>query len=191
MRGRTWIFVGRLLLAGVAASVVGVLLLSCQSNGAPEDTTGESQTTIDGGTWEFLTASTGNTVDIQLTGLPSEGLGAWDIEVAFDSAILNITGCTTDPLLGACNPNAPGGPARAAGFSAPGITTQPVFIASFTFDCVGAGGGSALTITVNELVDGTPGDPQNIPATVQDGTVVCGEAATSTPAVTPTSTPVP
>jgi len=149
----------------------------------------QGTTTIDGGTWNFDTASTGNAVQINLTGIPPSGLGAADISVAFDSAVLQISACDTGDLDGACNPNAPSGPARAAGFKAPAITTEPAIIATLTFDCIGAGGtSSALTITVNELVDGTPGRPQAITATVQNGSVVCGVAATPTPS--PTTTPV-
>ena len=143
------------------------------------------QATIDGGTWKFDTGSSGNTVEIKFSGLPSEGLGAADISVAFDSAVLNITACDSGNLDGACNPNPLGGPARAAGFKAPAITSEPVVIATLTLNCVGAGGTSSdLTITVNDLVDGTVGDPQDISTTIQNGTVVCGEAGTPGPTVT-------
>jgi len=150
--------------------------------------------TISGGTWNFAAASTGNAVTIKYSGVPAAGLGASDISVAFDAAVLKITACSTGDLDGACNPNAPAGPARAAGFKAPAITTEPVAIASLTFDCIGAAGSSsALTISVNELVDGTPGSPQAISASVQNGTIVCGEAAspTSTGASTPTPSVLP
>lgn len=135
---------------------------------------------IDGGTWQFDADSTGNVVEIKYTGIPAAGLGAADISVAFDSTVLGITACGIGDLAGACNPNAPGGPARAAGFAAPAITTEPVTIATLTVDCVGAAGSnSALTITVNELVDGTVGG-QAISASVTNGSVTCG-AATATP----------
>ena len=135
------------------------------------------QATVDGGTWNFGTGSTANLVEMKLTGLPSEGLGDADISVAFDSAVLAITACDSGDLAGVCNPNSPGGPARAAGFTVPAITSEPVVIATLTFDCTGAVGTSSdLIITVNVLEDGTVGDPQNIAATVQNGTVVCGEA---------------
>ena len=147
---------------------------------------------IDGGAWEFDAGSTGNLVAIKYTGLPSTGLGAADISVAFDSTVLAVTGCGTGDLQGACNPNAPGGPARAAGFRAPAITTEPVTIATLTVDCVGAAGSnSALTITVNELVDGSVGG-QSISASVTNGAVTCGESGASPPAAptaTPTATP--
>src|SRR3972149_6274622 len=130
------------------------------------------QATIDGGTWKFNAASSGNVVEIKYTGVPAAGLGAADISVAFDAALLRITACSAGLLDGACNPNAPAGPARDAGFKAPAITTEPIVIAVLTFDCLGAAGGSsALTITVNELADGTPGNPQPISASAQNGTV--------------------
>lgn len=130
-------------------------------------------TTIAGGAWAFPAGSTGNVVEIELTDLPEAGLGDADIAVAFDSAVLNVTACDTGDLDGACNPNAPNGPARAAGFAAPAITTEPVVIATLTFDCVGAGGSSDLTITVNELMDGTAGSPKPLLAVAREGTVIC------------------
>jgi hypothetical protein len=140
---------------------------------------------IDGGSWDFDDGSTGNVVQIEYTGIPAAGLGAADISVAFDSSVLSLTACTAGDLAGACNPNGTAGPARAAGFSAPAITTEPVVIATMTLDCVGAAGStSALTISVNELVDGTPGNAAPISATVQNGAVTCGEAPTG-----PTPTP--
>jgi len=142
---------------------------------------------ISGGTWAFDADSTGNVVEITYTGVPAAGLGAADVSVAFDSTVLAITACTVGDLDGACNPNAAGGPARAAGFAAPAITTEPVTIATLTVDCVGAAGSnSALTITVNELVDGSVGG-QAITASVTNGSVTCGAAAspTATPVVLP------
>ncbi len=143
---------------------------------------------IDGQAWQFDAGSTGNVAGIIYSGLPAAGLGAADISVAFDSTVLAVTGCGTGDLQGACNPNAPGGPARAAGFRAPAITTEPVTIATLTVDCVGAAGSnSALTITVNELVDGSVGG-QAISASVTNGTVTCGESGASPPPA-PTASP--
>ena len=136
------------------------------------------QTTITGGTWSFAASSTGNVVEITAADLPLEGLGAADISVAFDSSVLAITACDTGDLAGACNPSAPAGPAQAAGFAAPAITAEPVVIATFTFDCLGGNGASPLTITVNELKDGSAGDPQPVTATVESGTVGCGNPPT-------------
>ena len=155
------------------ASVASSTADPSAANNAVSESTEINQTTIAGGSWSFPVGSTGNVVDIELSNLPSTALGDADITVAFDSAVLSITTCSTGDLSGACNPNAPGGPARAAGFAVPAITTEPVVIATLTFDCVGAGGTSALTITLNELMDGTAGDPQPIEAVVENGTVVC------------------
>jgi hypothetical protein len=165
--------IGRLAPVGAALAVlasVGVLL-----GGSIVSAQG---TTIDGGTWTCGAASTGNVVEITLTDVPAGGLGAADISVAFDSAVLKITACDTGDLDGACNPNAPGGPAQAAGFKAPAITAASAVVATLTFDCVGAAGtSSALDVTVNELVDGTSGDPQPITAAVEDGAVTTGATA--------------
>ena len=170
---------------GAALAVLGLLL-------SGSIVSASAHATIDGGTWTFEVDSTGNTASVTASGLPSAGLGAADVTVAFDSSVIEITSCGTGDLAGACNPNAPGGPARAAGFAAPALTADPSTIATLTVDCVGAEGSSTdLTITVNEFVDGTAGDPQDITVTVQNGTVTCGPVATPTPSPTPSPTPVP
>jgi hypothetical protein len=131
--------------------------------------------TVDGGTWNFGAGSTGNPVDIILTGLPPAGLGASDVTVAFDASVLNITACNTGDLTGACNPIIPRGPARAAGFAAPAITAEPVTIATLTFDCVGVGA-TPIVITVNDMLDG---NSAGISPVVRAGIAVCDVAATA------------
>ena len=144
--------------------------------------------TNDGGSWSFPAGSTGNQIEIKVTGLPAEGLGASDVTIAFDLSVLEVTACTTGVMAGGCNPSAPAGPARAAGFAAPEKTGEPV-VARVTFDCVGAPGSStALTLTVNELV---AGDLSPIPHSVQNGNVVCLAPPTPTPTPAPTLVPSP
>jgi len=159
----------RLAIAGgltAAVVLLGVTLGGSAASAQP--------TTVSGGSWNFKAGSSGNVVHITAVGLPSTGLGAADITVAFNASVLRITACGTGGLAGACNLNAPGGPTRAAGFKATAITSEPAVIATLTFDCIGAGGtSSALTITVNELLDGTPGNAQPLDAAVQHGTVLC------------------
>ena len=150
------------------------------------------QATVRPGNWSFSAGSKGNTVKVTVTGLPGGGLGTADVSVAFDAAVLKISACGTGQLAGACNPNAPAGPARAAGFAAVPITAEPVLVATLTVDCVGAAGTSTgLTVTVNELTDGTAGSPLPIPYTVAGGSVVCGSVSQPTPTPGPTSTPTP
>ncbi len=169
------------LLALALTGLVALWLVASQSATADSPS-------INGQTWQFDADSTGNVVGIVYTGVPTAGLGAADISVAFDSTVLAITACTVGDLDGACNPNAAGGPARAAGFKAPAITTEPVTIATLTVDCVGAAGSnSALTITVNELVDGTVGG-QAISASVTNGSVTCGTATSGQTETTSSTT---
>lgn len=142
------------------------------------------QATVSGGSWSFPAGSTGNQVEIKVTGLPAAGLGASDVTIAFDSSVLEVTACTTGDMAGACNPNAPAGPARAAGFAIFPITSEPVVIARVTFDCVGTPDSStALTLTADELVDG---DLAPIPHSFQHGNVICLAPPTATPAPAPT-----
>ena len=177
-----------ILVAFVAAVTIAAVL--------PSGLASARATTITGGTWSFSAGSKSNVVQVKLTGVPAAGLGAADISVAVNAAVLKVVSCTSGDLEGACNPNSPGGPARAAGFKAPAIATEPVVIGSITLDCIGAAGSSsALTITVNDLVDGTAGNPQAVSASVQNGTVTCGTApsppqSVATPvATTPGSLP--
>jgi hypothetical protein len=124
------------------------------------------------GQWEFGAGSVGNVVEVKFTGVPPAGLGAADINVAFDSAVLNITVCDTGDLTGTCTDNAPLGPANAAGTAAPAILVEPVIVATLTFDCIGlAGSSSSLTITINTLEDGVAAP---ITAVTQTGNVKCG-----------------
>lgn len=168
------------LISLLATALVLAMTMSSEASG---------QATVSGGSWSFAAGSTGNQVEIKVTGLPAEGLGASDVWTAFDSSVLEVTACTAGDMFGACNANAPAGPAKAAGFRAPAITEPVVVVARVTFNCVGAPGSStALTLTVNELVDG---DAAPIPHSVQQGNVVCLAPPTSTPTPAPTPTPTP
>jgi len=189
----------RLVLAGALA--IAVVSLAVMSGGSAVSA---QATAVSGGSWSFEAGSNGNVVQITAAGLPSTGLGAADISIGFDPSVLRITACSTGALSGACNPNAPGGPAQAAGFAIPAVTGGSVVVATLTFDCVGAGGSSsALAVTVNELVDGTPGSPKALSPGVQNGSVVCSappppppppppeSPAEPTPPPTPGPTPTP
>lgn len=166
-RGSTMTRLPGIRWVGVAGALLAIVTLLGVS--MSDSIVSARATTIGGGTWNF---TADGVAKIKLTGAPSQGVGAADISVAFDSAVLKITACDTGDLSGACNPNAPGGPARAAGFKAPAATSDAV-IATLSFDCVGTSGSSALTITVNELLDGTPGEAAAITATIQNGVVTC------------------
>ena len=171
--------VSRTGLLGVTLAALAALLMAASSAATAQSPS------ISGGAWQFDAGSSGNVVSITYDGIPAAGLGASDVSVAFDSSVLTVSACSTGDLDGACNPNAPNGPARAAGFKAPAITSGPVTIATLTLDCAGSGN-SALSITVNELVDGSSGGAA-ISAGVSNGSVTCGETASPPPA--PTATP--
>ncbi len=169
-----------------AALAFGLVMLALFGGSAAS----AQQATVRPGNWSFSAGSKGNAVRVTVTGLPGGGLGTADVSVAFDAAVLKISACGTGQLAGACNPNAPTGPARAAGFAAVPITAEPVLVATLTVDCVGAAGTSTgLTITVIELTDGTAGSPQPIPNAVAGGAVMCGSASQPTPTAGPSPTP--
>jgi len=168
-----------ILISLFATGIVLAMTISSEASG---------QATVSGGSWSFPAGSTGNQVEIKVTGLPAAGLGAADVTIAFDSSVIEVTTCTTGVMAGGCNPNAPTGPAQAAGFAAPAKTNEPVFVAQIAFDCVGAPDSTALTLTVNELV---AGNLAPIPNSVQNGSVICAAPPTPTPTLAPTPTPSP
>ena len=113
------------------------------------------------------------TVTIQATGITAPGLGAWTIDVAYDTSLLTALTCAPEQG-GVCNPMYDPGVVRVTGASAGGVAGDNS-LGSITFRC-DAAGTSALTVDVNLLVDATVGDPQVIAHSVVNGSVTCGGA---------------
>jgi len=130
------------------------------------------------------------TISLQSLGMAAPGLGAWSMNIAYDTAVVQQTGCT--PQSGSvCNPNFAVDTIRVTGASANGLVGNAT-LATFIFRCISVGT-SALTVTVDTLADATPGDPQDITAGTTNGSVTCLTPPTpSQPGATaaPTATPV-
>ena len=127
--------------------------------------------TVNGGNWNFADGSLNNAVQIQLENVPASGLAQSDISISFDPAVLAIVSCDSGQVPGTCTDGAPGGPARAAGVASPALSGDPITLSNLVFDCIGpAGSSTALTITVNSLLDGAA---VPMSSTTQAGNVNC------------------
>lgn len=132
------------------------------------------------------------TVSLQSLSMAAPGLGAWSMNIVYDPALVQQTGCA--PQSGSvCNPNFAPNTIRVTGASANGLVGNAT-LATFTFRCIGVGT-SALTVTTDTLADATPGDPQDITAGTTNGSVTCLTPSTPsqpgpTTAAPPTATPV-
>ncbi len=116
------------------------------------------------------------TVALQANGIAAPGLGAWTIDVAYDTSVMTALACIPEHG-GVCNPMFDPGVVRVTGASAGGVAGDNTH-ASITFRCAAAGT-SALTVDVPLLVDATIGDPQFIAHGVTNGSVTCGGAPPS------------
>jgi len=137
------------------------------------------------------------TVRLEVLDVPEPGLGAYTVNVSYDPAIVDPTGCVPDPgnVIGSdlpCNLNwerndVNPDTARIGGFQMSAGLTGTVALADITFECIGVGT-SNLALTVVELTDTSAA---NIPRVTANGSIVCSVGPTNTPTATamPTRTP--
>lgn len=128
---------------------------------------------------DSATTMVGDTTTVDLTALDmaDPGLGAWSINVIYDPGVLEADGCSGDNGS-VCNPTFAADTVRISGATAMGMPGDSL-LASIGFRCTQLGS-SSLTVTVDTLADGTPGDPQDIDAAIINGSITCQEAATPT-----------
>ncbi len=129
-------------------------------------------------------------VVLQALGVGEPGIGAWTVDVAYDSGIISAASCDgitgpgtprpatitptpTGPGLAFCNPKfgQNNDTVRSTGAVVQGANGD-VPLATITFTCESAGS-SDLTISVDTLADATIGDPTDIKHTEQNGTITC------------------
>ena len=152
------------ILAGIGAALVAVLVLAgsalAQDGGV---SVSDGSADADG--------SGDVTVDVLDVG--GVGLGAWTIDIEYDSDLLTASDCEAEQG-GVCNPEFTDNSVRVTGASAGGLSGDKV-LGSITFDCNGEGE-SDLTISLSVFADATIGDPQDIipTASVSNGTFTCG-----------------
>ena len=122
-------------------------------------------------------------VDALALDVAGEGLGAWTVDVQYDSAIIFALSCTAEQG-GVCNPNFADGVVRFTGASAVGLLGDTK-LAGITFACL-TEGMSDLTVVVVELADATIGDPQPLTPNTQNGRFAC--VAVGSPPLTDSGT---
>lgn len=135
-------------------------------------------------------------VDLEALDVTAPGLGAWTVDIAYDSTAVAAVSC--NPQQGVCNADYAAETVRFTGAVATGLVGD-TNIGSITFQCAESQGSSVLTVTRQVFADATLGDPQPIDVTVQNGSIACVSVpptappiVTSTPGATvPTSTGVP
>ncbi len=139
----------RLGLVGVAAIatiVLGGLLLA----GTVSAQDGDGVSISSGG------ASPGDSDEVTLTAtdIGDPGLGAWSIDIIYDSSVITAVACTAEQG-GACNPNFEDDTVRISGATAGGLEGDST-LGTIEFECDG-GGSSDLTVDPATFADATAG----------------------------------
>ncbi len=140
-------------------------------------------------TVESGTAAPGEEVTVAVSANVPDGLGAWTLDIAYDTDVVTPTACDGDPANSVCNTHYAADSVRVTGASANGIRGEKV-LGHITFKCGSSAGNSALTITLNVLADATVGNPRPIDAgaTINSGRITCAVAVPATTA--PTALPI-
>ena len=115
------------------------------------------------------------TVDLSALGIGSSGLGAWEIGIVYDPALVTPTSCSPQQG-GVCNLSFTSNQVRVVGASGSGLTGDTT-LANITFQCGSSEGTSPLTLVVAVLADATPGGPLPISADIANGSVTCTDVA--------------
>ena len=127
------------------------------------------------------TAAPGGQVSVDLwshaVGTP--GLGAWSIDISYDTSVVSPVTCATEHGA-VCNTHFNSNTIRTAGATAVGIEGDTK-LATLTFQCAQHEGESAITISLPDFADATLGGPRQIAAAISNGTVTCGTAAPRVP----------
>jgi hypothetical protein len=111
-------------------------------------------------------------VTLQALNMPAPGLGAWTVDIGYDGSVVSATSCSGF-AGGVCNVTYGATIVRVVGAVGSGGYVGNRDLASISFRC-DAAGETPLTLTVRVLADGTPGSPQPISASIENGTVSCG-----------------
>lgn len=121
-----------------------------------------------------LTISPGNqgTVSLEALNIDSPGLGAWQVDVIFDPAVVSAVSCSSPQTFSFCNASFGADRVRSLGATSTGLLGDTT-LASITFSCDQTGAATNLMVVIRTLVDATAGAPQPIPAQVVHGSVSC------------------
>jgi len=119
-----------------------------------------------------ITLATGSehTLDLEALDIGPPGIGAWTIDISFNSSVVQLTNCDTI-AGGLCNPEFGDGTVRLVGATASGLEGDTV-LASLTFRCL-MPGSTAVSIGVDEFADATQAELQPISVDVVNGAIGC------------------
>ena len=165
MKGIKGLRIGLVGAAAIALALIGGMLLAGTALGAAHGTADVS----DG------SAAPGEegSGDVSALGVGGEGLGAWTIDISYDTGVITAVDCSAEQG-GVCNAEFGDGVVRVTGASAGGLDGDTV-LGSITFECGADEGSSDLTISINVFADATIGDPQDLNPSISDGTFDCEE----------------
>lgn len=110
---------------------------------------------------------------VTVLGFNSPGLGAWTIDIKYDTSVVSVAECEPLPAGSVCNPAYADDTVRVVGAVASGLEGDTV-IGRITFEC-DAAGESKLDISIETLADGTLGDPQELVPFIENGAITCTE----------------
>jgi hypothetical protein len=112
------------------------------------------------------------TVNFRASDFGEPGLGAWTIDLVYDSTQVTAISCSSAANLSVCNADYSDHSVRLAGASAQGLTGD-FAIASIVFECRDRAGMSPLTITPKDIYDATPAHLQRIEPALDHGSITC------------------
>ena len=131
------------------------------------------------------TADVGGAVSVKVEaqGITDPGLGAWTVDITYDPSVVSVADCTPQQG-GVCNAEYGTDMVRVVGANATGLQGDTL-LADIVFACGDAEGASPLILTVRLFADATVGDPQDIDATISNGSITCGHGPPPNPTVIP------
>jgi hypothetical protein len=110
-------------------------------------------------------------VEVRVADVGSPGIGAWTIDLHFDSDVISGIACTAGQGGSICNPTYSEGVARIVGTNIYGLEGDAL-LASIGFACKSEGE-TSLDLSYTVFVDATPGNPTDIDAKIVNGTADC------------------
>ena len=167
-------------IAFLASVALGLLLVGGLIAGQAAAEGGSATVTVSSATVEV--DETG-TVELKVLGVDDPGLGAWSVDISYDTAVAAAVDCEPQ-AASVCNPQYSPSKVRVTGAVATGLEGD-TSLALIGFRCADLGE-TDLTISINVIADATIGAPKELDTTVQDGTITCVEAAPPPPTSTPT-----
>ncbi len=143
-----------------------------EASGQPAGQPGPDAPTLSINTPEIVVGDQGEAV-LSVLNFNSPGLGAWTVDIQYDTSVISVLGCEPLPEGNVCNPAYTDDTVRVVGATGIGLDGDTV-IGRIMFQCDVAGE-SKLEISIETLADGTLGDPQLVVPFIENGAITCAE----------------